>query len=96
MTDRHQIDVDDPGDRPDAVADDLGVPAEDLTDEDLLRELAHLHETRHDALLHAPTAALAHHSQRSAALELEYLRRYPERNIDPARSPATPEAYSGS
>ena len=35
-----------------------GVPAEDLPDEALERELAHLHETRHDTFLHGSDDAL--------------------------------------
>jgi Family of unknown function (DUF6158) len=68
----------------DTVPDDTqetGVPASDLTEDDLMRELAHLHETRNETFLHAPTTALQHHSERTAELELEYLRRRPERDI---------------
>jgi hypothetical protein len=64
---------------------DEGVPAGELTDDDLLRELEQLHRTRHETFLHAPTQALQHHSERTALLELEYLRRHPERDIDEAR-----------
>jgi hypothetical protein len=62
---------------------DQGVVPESLSDRDLLRELEQLHRTRHEAFLHGPTEALQHHSERTAALELEYLRRYPERDIKP-------------
>jgi hypothetical protein len=62
-----------------------GVPAADLSDDDLMRELTQLHRTRHDTLLHAPTQALQRHSERTTELELEYLRRQPERDIDEAR-----------
>jgi hypothetical protein len=65
--------------------DAIGVPAERLSEEDLDRELAHLHETRHETFLHGPTAALQHHSERTAELELEYLRRHPERDVDERR-----------
>jgi hypothetical protein len=66
------------------VSEDAGgVPAADLSDEDLLQDLAHLHETRHEAFMHAPTAALQHHSERTAELELEFLRRHPQRSIKP-------------
>jgi len=64
---------------------DEGVPAGDLSDEDLQRELAQLHRTRHDTFLHAPTEALQNHSERTAELELEYLRRWPRRDINEAR-----------
>jgi hypothetical protein len=59
-----------------------GVPATDLSDDDLRRELAQLHRTRHDTFLHGPTEALQHHSERTAELELEYLRRWPQRDIN--------------
>jgi hypothetical protein len=63
-----------------------GVPASELDDADLLRELRHLHETRHDTFLHGTEDALANHTQRTAELEVEYLQRYPERSVDPGRT----------
>ena len=63
----------------------MAVPADELTEEDLLRELEQLHRTRHETFLRGPTQALQHHSERTAELELEYLRRHPERNIDESR-----------
>ena len=84
----------------DGVAERVGVPAADLSDGDLMRELEQLHRTRHDTLLHAPTQALQHHSERTAELELEYLRRRPERDIDQARlrgdAPAAARSGTGS
>lgn len=65
-----------------------GVPPEDLAEPDLMRELEHLHETRHDTFLHGHPDALAEHTSRTADLEGEYLRRHPERDIDPARTRA--------
>lgn len=62
-----------------------GVPANDLPDGDLLRELASVHRTRHTTLRHGSDHALAHHDQRMVELEREYLRRFPEREIDPER-----------
>jgi hypothetical protein len=62
---------------------ETGIAAVDLSEHDLLRELGHLHETRHDIFLHAPTSALQHHSEQTAELELEYLRRHPDRDIEP-------------
>jgi hypothetical protein len=56
-----------------------------LTDEELLRELASLHNTRHDTLRHGSDSALAHHDRRTAELEREYIRRFPDREIDPHR-----------
>jgi hypothetical protein len=72
------------GAEPDA-ADGAGIPAERLADEDLMRELATIHRTRHDALRHGSDQALANHDERMAELERGYLRRYPGREIDPQR-----------
>jgi hypothetical protein len=69
----------------DGGPDGDGVAATDLSDDDLLRELGQLHRTRHDTFLHAPTQALQRHSERTAELELEYLRRRPQRDIDEGR-----------
>ncbi|MDL4772644.1 DUF6158 family protein [Actinomadura xylanilytica] len=56
-----------------------------LSDEDLLRELGSLYDTRLDALRHAADQAYAEHTRRTNQLEAEYLRRRPGREIDPAR-----------
>jgi len=63
-----------------------GVPAHQLSDEALDRELRHLHETRNDTFLHSSEDALAFHSQRVQALEQEYLRRNPDRVPDARRT----------
>jgi hypothetical protein len=63
-----------------------GVSPQDLAEADLVRELAHLHQTRHDTFLHGSPDALWQHSNRLTALEEEYLRRHPEREVDPART----------
>jgi hypothetical protein len=66
-----------------------GVPPEQLSDDDLDRELAHLHETRHETFLNGSGDALEAHTHRMQALEGEYLRRFPERVApDPARTRA--------
>ncbi|MGI5239639.1 DUF6158 family protein [Dactylosporangium sp. CA-139066] len=62
-----------------------GVPGSALSPDDLSRELRHLHETRDDALRHASSRALANHDDRTAELEAEYLRRFPDREVDPRR-----------
>jgi hypothetical protein len=62
-----------------------GVSALDLTDDDLLRELAELHRTRNDTLRHGSDQALEEHDERLTELEAEYLRRFPEREVDPQR-----------
>ena len=63
-----------------------GVPASDLKDEDLERELAHLHGTRHDTFLHGSDDALTFHTSRTEELEQEYLRRNPDRVVDARRT----------
>jgi uncharacterized protein DUF6158 len=63
-----------------------GVDPVALSDEDLLRELASVHGSRHDTLRHGSDAALGHHGRRAAHLEAEYLRRFPHREIDPHRA----------
>ena len=63
-----------------------GVPAHQLTDEALERELLHLHETRNDTFLHGSEDALAFHTQRMQALEEDYLRRNPDRVPDARRT----------
>jgi hypothetical protein len=65
--------------------DALGVDPAELSSADLMRELASLHQTRHDTLRHGSDAALEHHTLRLAELESEYRRRNPQREVDPAR-----------
>ncbi|WP_432994141.1 DUF6158 family protein [Dactylosporangium sp. CA-233914] len=67
------------------VPEAMGIPAAELSDEDLSRELGHLHETRDDTFRHGPPQALVHHDERTAELEAEYLRRFPDRDIEPRR-----------
>ncbi len=73
-----------------------GIPAGALADHDLLRELASLHRTRNTTLRHGSDPALAHHDQRMVELEREYLRRFPEREIDPERLAAGARARDTS
>jgi hypothetical protein len=63
----------------------VGVSALDLSDEDLFRELAELHRTRTDTLRHGSDQALDRHDERTTELEAEYLRRFPDREVDPDR-----------
>ena len=63
-----------------------GVPAEQLSDEALERELRHLHETRHDTFLHGSDDALHFHTLRTSELEQDYLRRNPDRVPDARRT----------
>ncbi|MFF3668788.1 DUF6158 family protein [Microtetraspora malaysiensis] len=64
---------------------EMGVDPRELDDDDLFREMRHLHETRTDTLLHGSDDALEHHTIRTRQLEGEYLKRYPERDVDPER-----------
>ncbi|ACZ85457.1 DUF6158 family protein [Streptosporangium roseum] len=63
----------------------MGIDPMDLAEDDLFRELRHLHATRTETLLHGSADALANHTTRTEELEGEYLRRHPERDVDPER-----------
>lgn len=63
-----------------------GIDATDLEEADLVRELGHLHETRNRTFLHGSPDALEAHSRRTEALEAEYLRRHPDRDVDAGRT----------
>jgi hypothetical protein len=67
------------------TGDGVGVPASELSDDDLSRELGHLHETRDDTFRHGSPQALANHDARTEELEGEFLRRFPDRAVDPRR-----------
>lgn len=62
----------------------MGIPADQLSDEDLERELAYAHSKRHDTFLYGTQHALATHTRRTFELELEYLLRFPQRVTDDA------------
>jgi hypothetical protein len=62
-----------------------GIDPAALSDEELMRELARVHTTRHDTLRHGSEAALDNHTRRTDELEGEYLKRFPRREIDPSR-----------
>ncbi|MGJ7907357.1 DUF6158 family protein [Actinopolyspora sp. H202] len=65
---------------------ETGVEATELSEVDLRRELRHLHETRNETFLHGSSDALEEHTRRTFELEQEYLRRHPEREVDPRRT----------
>jgi hypothetical protein len=67
------------------TASEERVPAGELADGDLLQELETLHRTRHDTFLHGSAHALLNHTERTNEVELEYLRRHPERQVDADR-----------
>jgi hypothetical protein len=69
-----------------AFASAEGVPASELREADLMRELAQIHRTRQDTFLHASESAVETHTQRMTELEAEYLARHPDRPIDARRT----------
>jgi hypothetical protein len=60
-------------------------PLTELTDELVLEELGQLYERRLETLRHGSDDALANHTERMRELEQEYLRRHPQREVDPDR-----------
>jgi hypothetical protein len=62
-----------------------GIPPGQLTDEDLRREMRHLHDTRHGTVLGGTAAALRTHTERMLELEHEFLRRFPDEGAPDAR-----------
>lgn len=54
-----------------------GLPARELADEDLQRQVAQLHDTRHETFLNGSADALTAHTERMLELEAEYARRFP-------------------
>ncbi|HEX6681711.1 MAG TPA: DUF6158 family protein [Candidatus Limnocylindrales bacterium] len=65
---------------------DGGVDPGVLSEEDLVREMESLGHTRAETVRHGSWSALARHTTRTHELENEYLRRHPEREIDPQRT----------
>jgi len=61
-----------------------GVPPSSLPDDDLVREVTHLHDTRHETFLHGSEDALEVHTARMLELEAEFLRRFPEKVLPDA------------
>ncbi|WP_020522507.1 DUF6158 family protein [Catelliglobosispora koreensis] len=62
-----------------------GIRADQLSDDDLLRELYQVQRTRHETMRHGSDNALDTHTERMAELEAEYLRRFPDREIEQSR-----------
>jgi hypothetical protein len=56
-----------------------GVPARDLSDEELERQGVHAHAMRHWVFLHGTAEQFRTHTDRMLELEQEYLRRHPQR-----------------
>ena len=56
-----------------------GVPARELSDEELERQGTYAHATRTWVLLHGTAKQFRHHTERMLELEQEYVRRHPKR-----------------
>lgn len=56
----------------------LGVPASQLDDDELRRELFHMYETRRETFLDGSRQALAVHTDRMLELEHEFAARFPQ------------------
>ena len=73
-----------------------GIDPSALADDDLRRELKHLHETRHDTVLGGSEDALENHTRRMLDLEAEFLRRFPQEGApDPLRTRAGSRREAG-
>lgn len=59
-----------------------GIPGDELSDDDLERELAHAHEKRHDIFMTGTVDQLRNHSARTSELERAYLVRFTDRVTD--------------
>lgn len=57
----------------------FGIPARDLRDANLERELRHLWRTREDTVLHGTAHAIRAHTDRMMQLEHEYIARFPRK-----------------
>jgi hypothetical protein len=76
--------------------DEHGIPAADLDDQDLERELRHLYETRADTFFNGSQQSLDVHTHRMLELEREYARRFPDRTRpDELRTRAGSRARAG-
>lgn len=78
------------------LARGAGIDPAALSEEDLLREMESLGHTRADTVRHGSWSALARHTTRTHELEIEYLRRHPEREISPRRTRAGARAGAGA
>src|SRR5919199_437324 len=61
------------------MTDRPGVPARELTDDELERQGVQAHATRHWVFLHGTAEQFRTHTERMLELEQEYLRRHPQR-----------------
>jgi hypothetical protein len=58
---------------------DSGVPATELSDEELTRQGSQAHATRSWVFLHGTADQFRHHTERMLEIEQEFLRRFPKR-----------------
>jgi hypothetical protein len=73
-----------------------GIEPARLSDDNLAREVSHLHATRHDTFVSGTEDALEAHTRRMLELEDEYLRRFPDRAVPhPLRTRAGSRAAAG-
>jgi hypothetical protein len=61
------------------MSDRQGIPARELSDEELERQGVHAHAMRHWVFLHGTAEQFQTHTERMLELEQEYLRRHPQR-----------------
>jgi len=61
-----------------ATKTEAGIPAPELDDSALERELEQLHDTRHETFLNGSADALKVHTDRMLELEQEYAQRFPQ------------------
>ncbi|CCG03443.1 DUF6158 family protein [Blastococcus saxobsidens] len=61
------------------MSDRQGIPARELSDEELERQGVHAHTMRHWVFLHGTAEQFRTHTERMLELEQEYLRRHPQR-----------------
>ena len=74
----------------------LGVPARELSDPDLKRQMRYMWKTREATILHGGQQAIATHTHRMIELELEFIYRFPkETEASPSRTRRGSRARSG-
>jgi len=78
------------------AATKLGIPARQLTDQALNRQLRTMWATREETVLHGASNAIARHTYRMLELEFEYIARFSsETTPSPGRTRRGSRARSG-
>lgn len=75
---------------PPSIGASLGVPAAELSDEDLEHQGTQVHQTRNWVFLHGTAEQFQTHTARMFELEQEYLRRHPKRTWQGTEAGDTP------